>query len=113
MVPPSQLTISTSSLQRLVKEEASYHKELAQQQARITELEKPSEDENAEYKLKQEKQALEETKAVLPSMKKKIQDALEKLEEQLEATGGDASETELSKAKEVIASAKEAIKDEA
>jgi hypothetical protein len=46
-------------------------------------------------------------------MKKKIQGALEKLEEQLEATGGDASEAEVTKAKEVIASAKEAIKDEA
>lgn len=54
MAPPSKLTISTSSLQRLVKEEASYHKELSQQQARITKLEQPSEDENAEYQLKQE-----------------------------------------------------------
>ena len=59
------------------------------------------------------RQALEETKAVLPSMKKKIQDALEKLEAQLEATGSDASEVELTKAKEVIASAKEAIKEDA
>ncbi|RDI81492.1 hypothetical protein Vi05172_g8666 [Venturia inaequalis] len=111
MAPPSKLTISTSSLQRLVKEEASYHKELTQQQARIAKLEQPSEDENAEYQLKQEKQALEETKAVLPSMKSKIQTALEKLEEQLEATGSDASETELTKAKEVIASAKDTVKE--
>lgn len=44
-------------------------------------------------------------------MKKKIQDALEKLEEQLEATGADASETEWTKAKEVIVSAKEAVKE--
>lgn len=43
-------------------------------------------------------------------MKTKIQDALGTLEEQLEATGADASEPELSKAKEVIASAKEAVK---
>jgi len=54
MPPPSKLTISTSSLHRLVKEEASYHKELSQQQARIKKLEEPSEDENAEYQLKQE-----------------------------------------------------------
>ena len=46
-------------------------------------------------------------------MKKKIQDALEKLQEQLDATGSDASEAELTKAKEVIASAKEAVKEEA
>jgi hypothetical protein len=50
---------------------------------------------------------------VLPSMKQKIQVALEKLEEQLDATGENASEAEITKAKEVIASAKEAIKDEA
>lgn len=59
MAPPSKLTISTSSLQRLVKEEASYHKELAQQQARITKLEQPSEDENTEYQLKQEVSLIE------------------------------------------------------
>ncbi|TID22185.1 Tubulin binding cofactor A [Venturia nashicola] len=111
MAPPSKLTISTSSLHRLIKEESSYHKELTNQQARIATLEQPSEDENAEYKLKQEKQALEETRAVLPSMKTKIKEALLKLEEQLEATGADAPESEVTKAKEVIASAKEAVKE--
>ena len=60
---PSQLQIATSALQRLVKEEASYHKELAQQQSRIAKLEakqgQPAEDAdgddgNAEFELKQE-----------------------------------------------------------
>jgi tubulin-specific chaperone A len=54
MAPPSKLTIATSVLQRLVKEEASYHKEALQQEARIAKLQEPSEDENAEYQLKQE-----------------------------------------------------------
>lgn len=55
MAPPSQLSIATSSLNRLVKEEASYHKELEQQQASIAKLEQGgSSDENAEYTLKQE-----------------------------------------------------------
>jgi hypothetical protein len=54
MAPPSQLAIATSSLQRLVKEEASYHKELEQQQASISKLESGGGDENAEYQLKQE-----------------------------------------------------------
>lgn len=55
-MPPSQLQIATSSLQRLVKEEASYHKELESQKKRIAELEtqKNDEDENREFKLKQE-----------------------------------------------------------
>lgn len=55
MAPPSQLSIATSSVTRLVKEEASYHKELLSQQARLKKLEEATEeDENREYSLKQE-----------------------------------------------------------
>lgn len=54
MAPPSKLAVATSSVVRLVKEEASYHKELEQQEARIKKLESNSGEENAEYQLKQE-----------------------------------------------------------
>jgi tubulin-specific chaperone A len=54
MPPPSKLAIATSSLQRLVKEEASYHKEQEQQLKRIAKLEADQSDENAEYMLRQE-----------------------------------------------------------
>ncbi len=60
MPAPSQLAIATSSLQRLGKEEASYHKELEQQKKSIEKLEKnqteEAEDErgNQEFQLKQE-----------------------------------------------------------
>jgi tubulin-specific chaperone A len=54
MPPPSKLAVATSSLIRLVKEEASYYKEMEQQEARIKKLELGSDDENAEYLLKQE-----------------------------------------------------------
>lgn len=57
MAPPSQLAIATSSVRRLINDEASYHKELEQQQARITKLEQGGgndDDENAEYVLRQE-----------------------------------------------------------
>lgn len=54
MAPPSPLAIATSVLKRLVKEEASYHKELEQQQTRVAKVEQDSSDENAEYVLKQE-----------------------------------------------------------
>lgn len=55
MPAPSQLAIATSSLNRLVKEEASYHKELEDQHARIAKLEagEGADDENAEYILRQ------------------------------------------------------------
>jgi len=55
MPPPSQLSIATSVLNRLVKEESSYHREYEQQQARITKLEQGGRsDENVEYQLRQE-----------------------------------------------------------
>ena len=55
MPPPSQLAIATGVVNRLVKEERSYHKEFESQQARIAKLEQGrNEDENAEYVLKQE-----------------------------------------------------------
>ena len=55
MAPPSQLAIATSVVQRLVKEEASYHKELKAQETRLDKLlASKDDDENAEYQLKQE-----------------------------------------------------------
>lgn len=54
MAPPSKLVIATSAVQRLIKEEASYHKEIEQQKSRIQKLETGSGGENAEYELKQE-----------------------------------------------------------
>ena len=53
---PSQTQIAISSLQRLLKEEASYHKELESQKKRITKLEESNDDEdgNKEFTLKQE-----------------------------------------------------------
>ena len=63
MPAPSQLAIATSSLQRLAKEEASYHKELQMQQQSIERLEKTQTEEtdedrgNHEFQLKQEVRA--------------------------------------------------------
>ena len=54
MAPPSKLSIATSSVQRLVKEESSYHRELEQQEARIIKLQDENSGENAEYLLRQE-----------------------------------------------------------
>jgi tubulin-specific chaperone A len=54
MAPPSKVAIATGSVLRLVKEEASYHKEIIQQEERIKKLESSTGDENKEYTLKQE-----------------------------------------------------------
>ena len=54
MAPPSKLAIATGVVLRLVKEEASYHKEIAQQEERIKKIEASEGDSNKEYTLKQE-----------------------------------------------------------
>lgn len=55
MAPRSQLEITTQSVLRLIKEEASYHNELKQQTERVQRLEtQETDDENKEYTLRQE-----------------------------------------------------------
>lgn len=58
MPSPTPLDVATQSVQRLVKEEASYHKELSGQQARVAKTESGirdgTDDENANYVLEQE-----------------------------------------------------------
>ena len=56
MPAPSPLVIATSALNRLVKEESSYHKELEQQSARIAKLEagEDADNEKAEFILRQQ-----------------------------------------------------------
>lgn len=120
MAPPTPLAIATSSVLRLVKEEKSYHRELEEQTKRIQKLEEEikaggdDEDGNKEYMLKQERRALEETKAVLPKMKTKISDALAKLEALLAEEGqkGEQSNVEqINAAKEAVSQAKTALRE--
>ncbi|ROW16294.1 hypothetical protein VPNG_01896 [Cytospora leucostoma] len=122
MAPPSPLAVATSSVQRLVKEELYYHKELASQQTRVEKLEKEikegskDSDENAEYVLKQEKQAVEETKNVFGPLRNRINDAVLKLEEQIaigESNAGESAQDELAKAKEVLVQGQKALNAEA
>lgn len=55
MAPPSALTIATSSLERLIKEEASYHRELQEQEQRLQRLRtETNPDENQNWNIKQE-----------------------------------------------------------
>ncbi|KAF2802081.1 uncharacterized protein BDZ99DRAFT_469130 [Mytilinidion resinicola] len=87
---------------------------MAQQEARIKKLEGDSADENAEYQLRQERQGLEETKNVLPSMRQKIQEALDRLEQELESnkeSGGEQDSKQVTKAKSALADAKKAVEE--
>ncbi|KAI9036405.1 putative tubulin-specific chaperone Rbl2 [Aspergillus affinis] len=109
MAPRSQLEITTQSVLRLVKEEASYHNELKEQTNRIQRLEThentDADDENQEYTLRQERLALEETKKVLPTLKQKIDDSIAKLESLLTEEGQKGAESNV----ELINAGKEAI----
>jgi tubulin-specific chaperone A len=115
MPPPSQLAIATSSVRRLLKEEASYKKELVGQEDKVKVLEQKiqsgdaDEDGNGAFMLKQHQIAIEETKAVFGPLRQRIVDATEKLEGQIavgEQSGG--KEDELEQAKATLAEAKAA-----
>ncbi|KAJ5752169.1 hypothetical protein N7520_009086 [Penicillium odoratum] len=107
MAPRSQIEIVTSSVIRLVKEEASYHRELEQQTERIKKLEsnQDGDDENKEFLAKQEHLALEETKKVLPSLKKKIVESVKELQALITEEGKKGAESNVAH----ITAAKDAI----
>ena len=56
MPSPSQLSIATSAVNRLLKEEVTYRKELTSQEQRLKKLEDSAanDDENREFNLAQE-----------------------------------------------------------
>ncbi|KAK5137988.1 hypothetical protein LTR08_005785 [Meristemomyces frigidus] len=113
MPPPSRLAIATSVVNRLVKEEKSYHKELEHQQASIDKLEQGGGDENADFQMRQEA-SMDETRAMFPQLKQKIQDALARLEQQLEQDKGPGDQStpeDITKAKEAVAAALTAIRE--
>ncbi|KAG5993201.1 hypothetical protein E4U52_002134 [Claviceps spartinae] len=114
MPPPTQLAIATSSVSRLLKEQASYHKELVDQEAHIVKQEESikaggaDEDGNAEFMLKQSKTAVEQTKAVFGPLKQRIGEAVVKLEDQIALAEEAGGAEGLENAKKVLGEAKAA-----
>lgn len=114
MAPPSKLAVATGSVTRLVKEEASYHKEIVQQHERIKKLEASEGDNNKEYTLRQEKQALQETQNVFPAVRARIEQAIEKLEGELEdSKESEGNAEEIKKAEDALAAGKKVIAEAA
>ncbi|KAJ9164611.1 hypothetical protein NKR19_g1204 [Coniochaeta hoffmannii] len=114
MPSPTPLEVATQSVQRLVKEETSYHKELSSQQARVSKIESEisagTGDENAEYVLKQEKAAVAETEAVFGPLRKRIEEAVGKLEEQIALSESEGATGEaLEKAREILGKGREVV----
>ncbi|KAF3939591.1 hypothetical protein ABW19_dt0201762 [Dactylella cylindrospora] len=81
MPPPTPLKIKTSSVTRLIKEERSYHKEIASQKARVEKMEANGED---VYEIKQQKKVLADTEQMIPELHKKLLQAVEALELEVE-----------------------------
>lgn len=109
MPAPSPLVIATQSVQRLVKEDTYYRKELTQQSERVKKLETDlnasgeSADGNAAFMLKQEQKAVEETRAVFAPLHERIADAVRRLEEQLATAESEgASAEDVAKAKDAL-----------
>ncbi|KAG9206461.1 hypothetical protein G6514_003292 [Epicoccum nigrum] len=114
MAPPTKLAVATGSVTRLVKEEASYHKEIVQQHERIKKLEASEGDNNKEYTLRQEKQALQETQNVFPTVRARIEQAIEKLEGELEdSKESEGNAEEIKKAEDALAAGKKVIAEAA
>ncbi|UNI14864.1 tubulin folding cofactor A [Purpureocillium takamizusanense] len=116
MPAPSPLAIATSSVERLLKEEKSYHQELAQQEAQVKALEDKikargaaSEDGNDEFMLKQQQTAVEQTRAVFAPLRERIATAVTKLEEQIATSEeSNTNAADLETAKAVLARARAA-----
>ncbi|KAK0766630.1 hypothetical protein N5P37_000356 [Trichoderma harzianum] len=114
MPSPSPLVIATGAVNRLLKEEASYHKELLAQEAEAKAQEEKiksgqdDEDGNATYILKQHKMVVEQTRAVFKPLRDRINQAVEKLEDLVasEEKTGNASAEELANAKAALEKAK-------
>ncbi|KAI1299144.1 tubulin binding cofactor A [Xylaria venustula] len=106
MPAPSPLAIATQSVQRLVKEDSYYRKELAQQTERVKKIEadlKDSADGNAAFILKQEQKAVEETRAVFVPLRERIVEAIQRLEEQIATAESEgAAADEIAKANEAL-----------
>ncbi|KAL8692698.1 MAG: hypothetical protein Q9218_002319 [Villophora microphyllina] len=109
MPPPSPLAIASSSVQRLLKEETTYRTELESQEKRLRKLENDSgeDDGNREFQIKQENQAIKETKAVFEPLRQKVEDAVRSLEQLLSSGDNtELDEKEVETAKGLISKAK-------
>ncbi|KAF8470165.1 putative tubulin-specific chaperone Rbl2 [Kalaharituber pfeilii] len=110
MPAPSSLSIKTSSVLRLTKEEKSYHKELASAKKSLESM-LAEEGEADEYAIKQQRKVVEETKAMIPTVRKNLEDAVSSLETELESSGSEPEDAK-EKARNAIKDARELLSEE-
>ncbi|KAI4279758.1 MAG: hypothetical protein LQ337_000038 [Flavoplaca oasis] len=113
MSRPSPVAIAVGSVRRLLKEETTYRTELTNQEARLRRWESQGDGEDDEdtgnraWAIKQEKQAIQETKAVFGPLREKLLGAVAGLEDLLSSKEAEQlSEDEVKEAREMIVRAK-------
>ncbi|KAL8632476.1 hypothetical protein Q9189_001747 [Teloschistes chrysophthalmus] len=110
MPAPTPLAIATSSVQRLLKEEATYRTELESQEKRLRNLQSEQggdEDGNRGFLIGQEERAIKETKAVFEPLREKVKDAVNSLEQLLSSKDSvQLEEEEVERAKGLVGKAK-------
>lgn len=89
-MPPSQLTIKTNALKRLIKEKSLYSQEVEDQSKYVQQLKASNSD---EYELKKQIEVLEESKRMVPQVDTKIESMKKSLKEFLESYNGDEDTT--------------------
>ncbi|KAI5778168.1 tubulin binding cofactor A [Geopyxis carbonaria] len=105
MPPPTSLAIKTSAVLRLIKEEASYHKEEIAQTARLERMVEAKAD---EYEIRQQQRVVSETQVVVPPVREKLKAAIEILEYEIEASESESAENK-EKAQKAIEDGKKVL----
>ncbi|KAI5801719.1 tubulin binding cofactor A [Peziza echinospora] len=110
MPPPSALAIKTGAVARLVKEENSYHREIASSKKSLDAL--LAQESPDVYEVRQQKKVVEETIVMIPAIRKRLEAALEGLELQIEKSGDTEPEGTREKAKQALEDGKALLAQE-
>ncbi|CAJ0577541.1 unnamed protein product, partial [Mesorhabditis spiculigera] len=85
--PVKQLKLKAGIVKRLVKDHASYHKEVAKEQERVAKIEADPSQEEFEYKLRKAKEVLQESQGMIGDTKRRLANAVSDLKNVIESGG--------------------------
>ena len=89
---PTPLEIKTKAVQRLLKEEQLYLKDISEQEEQLQQMRASDTD---EYEIKKYEKVLDESKRMVPELKKKIQEHAKGLKSYIEDYKGDEDTSDL------------------
>ncbi|RPA82807.1 tubulin binding cofactor A [Ascobolus immersus RN42] len=109
MPPPSPLNIRLNTVLRLIKEEASYHRELVKARADLEKLQAPGSDAD-EYAIRQQQTVVKETEVMPEQVRGKLERAIEELETALNSASEQETDETKEKAKKAVQDGRDVIK---